>query len=165
MLGGRPILGIELPYFGAVAAAAHVAPAAVVVLAGIEKEPLTFFRGAGANERQLIGGKKINGGASDFPKKNIEVVEVVEAPRESSVDWDEVQVFCGDASVSVECGKSYGGHGAVVDESPEDIVDGFAQLFRAAEGSLRALGILGTALGESIGLAGIEQASVFAEAG
>ncbi len=159
------IFRVELPHFGAVTAALHVAPAAVVVFAGIEKEPLTLFRGAGADKRQLIGGKKIGGGASDLPKKNIEVVEVVKAPLESSIDRDQAQVFGRDAGVSIECGESCSRHGAMVDESPENIVDGFAQLFRAVEGFLREIGRLGAALDEAVGLDGIEQAGVFAEAG
>src|ERR1700733_14213736 len=47
--------GIEFSHFGAVAAKFHAAPAAVVIFAGIEKEPLAGGRRAKVDEGELVG--------------------------------------------------------------------------------------------------------------
>lgn len=120
------LLRIKPADLGAVAAALHVAPAAVVILAGIEKEPFTVLGRAGADEGQLVGDKQIGGGAGDLPEKNIEVIEVVEAPLENTIAWDQAQMCRGDASVCIECGESGGRYGAMIDDGPEDVVDGLA---------------------------------------
>src|ERR1017187_6738990 len=50
-----------------VPAARHVAPAAVMVLAGIQKKPLAHFRGAGPNVGQLIRSQQIGSRTGDGP--------------------------------------------------------------------------------------------------
>ncbi len=158
-------LGVKFPHFGAIAAALHVTPAAMVVLAGVEEKPFAIFGGAGADKRDLIGGKKVGGGTGDLPEETIEVVQVVEAPFEASVDRDETQVFGGDASVVVECGESFSRHGAMVDERPKDIMDGFTKFPGPAQGFFRAIRIFRAAGNELIDAAGSEQAGIFTEAG
>ena len=48
------MLGFEATGFHAVAAELHVAPAAGVVFAGVEKKPAASVAGAGAKLRDLI---------------------------------------------------------------------------------------------------------------
>ncbi len=57
----------------AVPAARHVAPAAVMVLAGIQKKPFASFRGAGPNVGQLIRSQQIGSRTGNRPEHAIEV--------------------------------------------------------------------------------------------
>src|ERR1700722_9678562 len=79
----RPIFlpGIEFLHFGAVAAKFHAAPAAVVIFAGIEKEPLAGGRRASADVGQLVGCEQVGGRARDWPQEGRKTrAWVVEAP-------------------------------------------------------------------------------------
>jgi Na+/H+ antiporter NhaD/arsenite permease-like protein len=58
------LLGIELPHLRPVAALLHAAPAAVMILAGVEKQPLAGGRGAGGHVRHVARGEQIRGRAT-----------------------------------------------------------------------------------------------------
>src|SRR5690348_5434637 len=59
---------IETSHFGAVSAFRHVAPAAAVVFALVQKQPFTSVRRAGAHERELIRSQQLRCGACDGPQ-------------------------------------------------------------------------------------------------
>lgn len=137
----------------------------MMVLAGVEKKPQASLGGAGAHERQVIGGQQIGGGASDAPANTIEVVEVIEAPLEvvSIAGGREVQVLRRDLNFSIEPGKSFGGSGALLGDRGENIVDGLTQFFGAVQGIAGAGGGGGTQLKETVDVFGFEQGGIFAE--
>jgi hypothetical protein len=92
-LRGLPLPGMEAPHFGPVAAALHVAPATVMILAGVEKEPFALLGRTCANEWQLLGRQQVGGRPGKNPKDAVKAVQVIEAPFEAAVGLHQAQVF------------------------------------------------------------------------
>jgi hypothetical protein len=137
----------------AISAARHVAPAAVMVLAGIQKKPFAGFRRAGTNIGQLIRCQQIGRGAGDGPEQAVEVSEVVEAPLEAAVLRRRQTHVRGRGLCSgIQSGETSRRSGALVHDRPENIVNGFPQFPCVIERTLGEVGLEVAALEEAVGL-------------
>ena len=143
---------IEPLHLRAIAAARHVAPAAVMVLAGIQKKPFAGFRRARTNVRQLIRCQQIGRRAGDGPEQAVEVSEFVESPLEPVLRWHQVHVPGRGLRGGIQPGESSRRRGTLVHDRPENIVNGFAQFSALIERTPRELGLEVAALEEPVRL-------------
>ena len=154
---------IEPLHLCPVAAASHVTPAAMMVLARIQEKPLASFGVACANIRQLVRRQQIAGGAGNGPQHAIKFAQIVEAPLEAALQRGQMHVRSGALNVGVEPSERGGRHRALVDDSPENVVDCLAQFSCPEQSLLRTLGIEATALAKPVHLSRFKQPRVFGE--
>jgi hypothetical protein len=147
--------------FGAIAALGHVAPAAAMILAGIEKQPEAVLGGAGAYEVQLVGGKKIRSRTRNRPQRCLEMVErIVKLPAKSPACLNQLRMLGRVVHAAVQGGERSARHGLFIQDGPENFIHRFAQLDRSRQGRLRRFGRSLAAHNQSIGFKRFENPRV-----
>src|SRR5205807_2072935 len=106
----------------------HVAPSPVMVLAGIQKKPLTRLRRAGSNVAQLIRSQQLSSYSGDGPQHPVEVENFIIAPLEAPLPWNQSPVSSRALHIGVELGQRRGRRRTLLHDRPKDIVDSLPQI-------------------------------------
>jgi hypothetical protein len=153
---------LELAGFVAIAADAHVAPAAGVVLALVEEEPAAGTAGAFAEVGELAGEEEFGGGFGEKPERGFDAAaEAFPTPCELGLFEGETALRGGLLEESFEGGEIGIGDVAAGDEGVGGTGEGLAEMAGFKEdaganggGEIGALELAKTGVGEQAGLVG-----------
>jgi hypothetical protein len=148
------LAGVEAADLAAVATGFHVAPAAGVILAGVEEDPAAGVAGAAAEAEDVVGGEEIVGGLGEEPEGGGEAAaEAFPEPEELAVLGLESSVKGGLLEEVFEEGDGLGCRGGlgVVEPCVGEGGEGFAEL----DGLLEDGGWIGLGVGVGTGCVGV----------